>query len=142
MGKYRKDFYLKIGEVSKQFDIETHVLRYWEKEFPSLKPKKNRSGQRIYSRENVALIKKIKDLLHNERYSIEGAKRVLQKEKETKPFQSDLFNSPEKKTDPTEKNEEKEMVNKAPSSPLLLTVKKELEELLTLLERKIPYEHE
>lgn len=69
-----KLFY-KIGEVSKITDIEPYVLRYWETEFPFLKPRKNKSGQRVYVKKDVELIFSIKDLLYTERYTIEGVRK-------------------------------------------------------------------
>lgn len=69
--------FLKIGEVAKLTGVKSHVLRYWESEFPSLKPKKNPSGQRIYAKADVEAIVEIKNLLYNERYTISGAKLML-----------------------------------------------------------------
>lgn len=69
--------FLKIGEVAKLLGVKPHVLRYWEGEFPSLRPKKNPSGQRIYARADVEAIVEIKNLLYNERYTISGAKKML-----------------------------------------------------------------
>lgn len=74
-----KPFY-KIGEVAKLLDIKPHVLRYWESEFPTLKPKKNPSGQRIYSREDIETLVEIQNLLYNERYTISGARQMLAKQ--------------------------------------------------------------
>jgi DNA-binding transcriptional MerR regulator len=71
-----KPFY-KIGEVAKLLDVKPHVLRYWESEFPTLKPKKNPSGQRIYSRDDIETIVEIQNLLYNERYTISGARQML-----------------------------------------------------------------
>jgi len=69
--------FLKIGEVAKLLGVKPHVLRYWESEFPSLKPKKNPSGQRIYAKADIEAIVKIKNLLYNQRYTISGAKKML-----------------------------------------------------------------
>jgi DNA-binding transcriptional MerR regulator len=71
-----KPFY-KIGEVAKLLDVKPHVLRYWESEFPTLKPKKNPSGQRIYARHDIETIVEIQNLLYNERYTISGARQML-----------------------------------------------------------------
>jgi DNA-binding transcriptional MerR regulator len=75
--------FLKIGEVARIIGVKPHVLRYWESEFPSLRPKKNPSGQRIYARSDVEAIVEIKNLLYNERYTISGAKRMLAQQSET-----------------------------------------------------------
>lgn len=69
-----KLFY-KIGEVSRIADIEPYVLRYWETEFPFLKPRKNKSGQRVYVKKDLELILEIKRLLYQERYTIEGVRK-------------------------------------------------------------------
>ena len=69
--------FFKIGEVAKLLGVKPHVLRYWESEFPSLKPKKNPSGQRIYAKADIEAIVEIKNLLYNQRYTISGAKRML-----------------------------------------------------------------
>jgi DNA-binding transcriptional MerR regulator len=73
-----KKLYYSISEVSKIADLEQYVLRYWESEFEQLKPAKNRAGNRIYTNKDIKLILYIKKLLREERYTIEGAKQVLQ----------------------------------------------------------------
>ena len=67
--------FYKIGEISDVADIEPHVLRYWESEFPFLKPRKNQTGQRIYSRKDMELVLQIKNLLYKEKYTIAGVRR-------------------------------------------------------------------
>lgn len=74
-----KKLYYSISEVSKIIDLEQYVLRYWESEFPQLKPAKNRAGNRIYTNKDIKLIFHIKKLLRDEMYTIEGAKKVLEK---------------------------------------------------------------
>jgi DNA-binding transcriptional MerR regulator len=71
-----KLFY-KIGEVSKIVGVEPYVLRYWETEFAFLKPRKNRSGQRVYIKKDVEMLLEIKRLLYQERYTIEGVRKRL-----------------------------------------------------------------
>ena len=71
-----KLFY-KIGEVSRIIGVEPYVLRYWETEFPFLKPRKNKSGQRVYIKRDVEVLLKIKRLLYQERYTIEGVRKRL-----------------------------------------------------------------
>lgn len=68
--------YLSISEVSERTDVPAHTLRYWETEFKQLKPERH-SGIRKYSPLDVELIKKIKDLLYNKRYTIDGVKKCL-----------------------------------------------------------------
>lgn len=74
-----KLFY-KIGEACKVLDIQPYVLRYWETEFPALAPSKSRSGQRVYSEKELAIIRRIKQLLYDEGYTIAGAKKKLEGE--------------------------------------------------------------
>jgi DNA-binding transcriptional MerR regulator len=71
-----KLFY-KIGEVSRIVGVEPYVLRYWETEFSFLKPRKNKSGQRVYIKKDVELLLAIRKLLYQERYTIEGVRKRL-----------------------------------------------------------------
>ena len=73
--------FFKIGEVSELASVEQHVLRYWEDEFETLQPNKNRSGQRLYEKKDVELILEIKRLLHIDKYTIAGAKKKLKESK-------------------------------------------------------------
>lgn len=81
---HQKMFY-KIREVAQIVGVKAHVLRYWESEFTTLSPKKNRSGQRIYTRKDIDSALEVKKLLHVERFSIAGAKQHLKKKKGPKP---------------------------------------------------------
>jgi DNA-binding transcriptional MerR regulator len=69
--------YFKIGEVAELTGIKPHVLRYWESEFASFRPAKSRSRQRLYRRKDVELVLRLKDLLHNQGFTIAGAKKKL-----------------------------------------------------------------
>lgn len=69
--------YFKIGEVAKMAEVPPHVLRYWESEFSGIRPKRASSRQRLYRRQDVELILKIKVLLHHQGYTIAGARKVL-----------------------------------------------------------------
>ena len=69
--------FFKIGEVCEIVGVQAHVLRYWETEFPTLQPQKNRSGQRTYRRKDVEMALRIKELLYEEGFTIAGAKRKL-----------------------------------------------------------------
>ena len=73
-----KKLYYSISEVSKITAVEQYVLRYWETEFEELKPQKNRAGNRIYTNKDIQLILQIKSLLREKKYTIEGAKKILQ----------------------------------------------------------------
>ncbi len=70
--------YFKIGEVGKLAEVPTHVLRYWETEFNGIQPKRARSNQRLYRREDVELILKIKVLLHERGFTIAGARKLIE----------------------------------------------------------------
>ena len=72
-----RKLYYSISEVCQLVDEEQHILRYWEKEFPQLKPKKNRGGNRIYSQKDVNLIGAIKRLLRTDKMSLKNAKEKL-----------------------------------------------------------------
>jgi len=74
-GQIPDKLFYKIGEVSKIAGVEPYVLRYWETEFPFLKPRKSKSGQRIYIKKDLDLIFQIKDLLYKERFTIEGVRK-------------------------------------------------------------------
>jgi len=73
-----KKLYYSIGEVSQITALQAYVLRFWETEFEELRPKKNRTGNRIYRLEDIKLIFLIKKLLYEEKYTIEGARQRLQ----------------------------------------------------------------
>lgn len=69
--------YFTIGEVSDLCDVKPHVLRYWEQEFPTLKPVKRRGNRRYYQRHDVILIRQIRSLLYQQGYTIGGARLKL-----------------------------------------------------------------
>jgi DNA-binding transcriptional MerR regulator len=89
--------YFRIGEVAGLLAVEPYVLRYWETEFPSLAPKKSGTGHRLYRRKDVELLLRIKHLLYDKRYTIEGARHSLRddskagKPKVPERNQGDLF---------------------------------------------------
>jgi DNA-binding transcriptional MerR regulator len=118
-----KKLYYSISEVSKITDVEQYVLRYWETEFTQLKPQKNRAGNRIYTNKDINLIMQIKNLLREKKYTIEGARKILdngkieEKKSEEEEIAADLFSE-------TRSNSKKEK----PS------LKKDLEEIKSLLE--------
>ncbi len=73
------DPYMKIGDVAKLFDLNTSVLRFWEDKFEQLSPTRTKSGQRLYSEQDIAYVKELKKLLHIDKLTIEGAKKKLDK---------------------------------------------------------------
>lgn|GEM_PF-1215190 len=70
--------YYRIGEVANVVGVETHVLRYWESEFSTIRPQKSAKGHRVYSRRDVEKLIAVKQLLYSEGYTVQGAKRKLQ----------------------------------------------------------------
>jgi DNA-binding transcriptional MerR regulator len=121
-----KKLYYSISEVSRITGLEQYVLRYWETEFPELKPAKNRAGNRIYTNKDIKLIMHIKQLLRDEKYTIEGAKQVM-KEFTPEPDtgeQLELLNVPQKK-----KVQDEEIKSD------LVEVKEFLQEMLEKLEK-------
>ena len=107
--------YFRIREVSKLTNTKAYVLRYWETEFPTLRPER-KSGQRLYRHKDVETVFKIKRLLYDQGFTIEGARRQL-REKSRVEEQKPLFRS---NTD---------------RSPLR-SIRHELESILTILSRK------
>ena len=71
--------YFRIGEVSGLVGVDPHVLRYWETEFKLIRPRRARSNQRLYRRQDVENLLRIKTLLHDEGYTISGARRLLRR---------------------------------------------------------------
>ncbi len=74
-----KKLYYSIGEVAEITGLKPYVLRYWETEFSELEPSKNRAGNRTYRDGDIELLFQIKDLLYNQKYTIEGARQQLAK---------------------------------------------------------------
>ena len=68
----------RIGEAAELLDLKTHVLRFWESEFPQLAPLRTEKGQRLYTESHLALLRRIRQLLHEQGMTIEGARRVLE----------------------------------------------------------------
>lgn len=124
--------YYSISEVSKLVDEEQHILRYWEKEFPQLNPRKNRSGNRVYSNQEIALIKEIKKLMREEKMNIKAA--TIKLENLLENDQIDLENKNIEKTDNTSENSnktEKIEINKKE----LIDLRNNLSEIVKLLKK-------
>lgn len=93
--------YFRIGDVSKLAGVKPYVLRYWESEFSGISPKKSGTGQRLYRRKDVELILEIKRLLYDKRFTIEGARKILDTRDKPAPpkpapkvAQAELFSRP------------------------------------------------
>lgn len=110
--------YFKIGEVANMFGVESHTLRFWEKQFSILTPKRNRnSGHRTYTRKEVEMIKDICDLLYNQNFTNKGAAQKLQ----------EIYGSLNKKDSSI-------IQNSKLSEDQLIEIKEELEGLKNLIE--------
>ncbi len=119
-----KKLYYSISEVSKITEIEQYVLRYWETEFDQLKPQKNRAGNRIYTNKDIQLILRIKTLLREKKYTIEGAKKILE---DYSPDQGSFVNE----KDTIDKNINEDYTEAKKEKPSL---KKDLEDIKSILE--------
>tara|TARA_B100001094_G_scaffold285758_1_gene300091 strand:- start:293 stop:655 length:363 start_codon:yes stop_codon:yes gene_type:complete len=84
-----KKLYYSIGEVSEMTNLKSYVLRYWETEFNQLKPPKNRAGNRTYRQKDIEIILNIKDLLYTKKFTIDGARIVIQNKQAPKPTSTD-----------------------------------------------------
>ena len=89
----RKTYY-SMGEVCKLSHLESHVLRYWESQFPSLKLKKNRAGNRVFRHKDVDLIFLIKHLLYERKFTIEGACQQIERLSDTSDRRSSEIGGP------------------------------------------------
>lgn len=74
--------YYSIGEVCEMAGLKPHVLRYWETQFKELRPSKNRAGNRVYRAREIKLIELVKQLLYDEKYTIDGARQKLERMRE------------------------------------------------------------
>ncbi len=77
--KAKTKYYYTISEVCKITGLKSHVLRFWEKKFPQLHPKRKKRGNRYFTTEDIEIIKKIKYLLYDKKFTIDGAKKRLKK---------------------------------------------------------------
>jgi DNA-binding transcriptional MerR regulator len=152
--------YFRIGEVSDLVGVKPYVLRYWESEFPDIKPSKSKSGQRLYKRRDVELLLRIKELLYEERFTINGARKRLKEfsrgdasdlaapdvadeaaevmeeaEEEAGPRQLEVFSEP----DPEEEEERPQQSHLSKgaldrgSMKAFQKIKRDLEELLSIM---------
>ena len=80
--------YYTISEVAHLMEEEAHVLRYWESEFDVLRPRKNRAGKRVYTKDDIDIVYRIRHLLRDEKFTIDGARQILKKEKKASKVDS------------------------------------------------------
>jgi len=109
--------YYSISEVSEITGIKQYVLRFWEKEFSDLRPKKNRAGNRTYQLKDIELVNRIKNLLYEEGFTIEGARSQLKE-----------FRHTTEPVNPLNKELDQEKMK-----TVLRDIKKELSEILKIL---------
>ena len=119
-----KKLYYSISEVSKITSVEQYVLRYWETEFDQLKPQKNRAGNRIYTNKDIQLIMHIKGLLRERKYTIEGARKILE------DYSTENVLQPNE----TEVSEEENKSYYSETKHERPSIKKDLEEIKSILE--------
>ena len=127
-----KKLYYKIREVSEIVGVEAHVLRFWETEFPSLKPPKSKSGQRTYRPRDIELLLRIRELLYDEGFTIPGARKQLEAKK---PAEAPKTVLPTSRSERSRKRTESKK-RLASKSDHYDKVKSELENILTLLDRE------
>ena len=97
MGELPPKLFFRIGEVAGLVGVEPHVLRYWEREFRSIRPTKSAKGQRVYSRKDVENLIRVRELLYRDGFTIAGAKKKLQRPSdETEPMTASNARSAEK----------------------------------------------
>jgi DNA-binding transcriptional MerR regulator len=125
----------KIGEVCRMADLAPYVLRYWETEFPPLAPNKSGGGQRLYSRREVDIILRIKQLLYTEGFTIAGAKKKLDAELASPADAPPAQSPPDTTPPPASKAQE---TKTAVIRDALARVRRELSALLAMLEEPPP----
>ena len=159
---FPRKLYYKIREVGEIAGVKSHVLRFWETEFPALSPPKGRNGQRVYRPRDIELILEIRKLLYEDGYTIAGARRHMgmsapasatkkpAHQKEPKPYghapepanasvmpeSLPLFNIAPDETPLPEKAKAAATADNHPASERLKRAQTELENILTLLDRE------
>ncbi len=132
--------YYSISEVCSIVDEEQHILRYWEKEFEGLRPKKNRGGNRIYSENDLKIVEVIKILIREEMLSLKGAKEQLKKILETQSIENYLnlraknksVSMPRSKQNNTDAKDEYIKINKQVFRDIINILKENLEYLKSI----------
>ena len=118
-----KKLYYSISEVCKLTGLKSYVLRYWETEFRELKPPKNRAGNRTYRKKDIDTINKIKELLYDKKFTIEGARNQLAITPQAKEVSDEI---------PTESNKHK-VVSSSKEVSVLLEVRDQLKSILDII---------
>ena len=117
--KQIKKLYYSIGDVSEMTDLKQYVLRYWESEFFILNPEKNKAGNRRYKKEDIKVVRHIKELLYDKKFTIRGAQQYLEDYYKDKDSDSNIVNISSQTVD----------------REFLIDLKEKLEETLQLLSK-------
>ena len=117
MSRGIKKLYYSISEVSEITELKAYVLRYWETEFSQLKPPKNRAGNRTYRKKDIEIILKIKDLLYEKKFTIDGARNIMKGNEDLRDIEKE----------PSVDLEKQELI--------LSKIKEELKEILTIISK-------
>jgi DNA-binding transcriptional MerR regulator len=125
--------YFRIGEVARLAGIKPYVLRFWETEFGGLGPKKSGTGHRLYRRKDVELVLEIKRLLYEQRFTIEGARKLLENRPKAEPARGASKPSKSKPTKARPRGAEAQAGLFMDASPILDSVRQELTEILAML---------
>jgi len=131
--------YFRIGDVARLLDLPAYVLRFWETEFPQLKPNKGGTGQRLYRRKDVETALRIKDLLYGQGYTIPGARQALRSEAPNATEDAVILSgarSAESK-DPDTSDRTRTAAPISTPNPALLTLRDELLSLSEQLSRPV-----
>ena len=138
--------YFKIGDVARICGLETYVLRFWESQFPQLKPNKSGTGQRLYRRREVELVLEIKRLVHAEGYTLSGARQALDLHNR-RPGPQDSMDAPDSKQETQPAPSSRRASAPAGSAQRMDAVaatighaRAELREIATLLAAPVPHQ--
>ncbi len=121
-----KKLYYSISEVCKLTGLKSYVLRYWETEFRELKPPKNRAGNRTYRKKDIDIINKIKELLYDKKFTIEGARNQL-------AITPKISDTKESDDDTTKAEKSKPKVTSTKEASVLLEVRDQLKSILDII---------
>lgn len=125
--------YFKIGDVARICGLETYVLRFWESQFPQLKPNKSGTGQRLYRRRDVELVLDIKRLVHGEGYTLPGARQALEQVQRGQNPHEPQASLPLRGGDPGRRRDK--------TSAIIRNARAELREIANLLAAPEPQPH-
>jgi len=124
--------YFRIGDVAKLCDVPAYVLRFWETEFPQLKPNKGGTGQRLYRKRDVEMALRVKSLLYDQGFTIPGARQILKSDTKGTPETAVPFENPEPR--PVEM---RAPVSDSHRDNQLQSIRNEMNALLGILSRPI-----